>query len=214
MRVRFEHSAYNSPDGLILMGSSDYPGNIKTVMLEKDAVVGDDVPDTHGSYDLPYGVAAQCAIPEPDTNTVVLTGDQVARFGPGGLLAYLPNLNQNRREHACGGYNDADGSKVMLVAGGWLGGSDIIDSVEIRVGDSDAPWVYSTPLPFQSQANRIVNLGNVLYHMGGTNGNGIYKWEATSKEWIHLDDIISPRMKHAVSVINIDDSILDFCFGK
>merc|ERR1712110_1071097 len=122
MRVRFEHSAYNSPDGLILMGSSDYPGNIKTVMLEKDAVVGDEV---------------------PDTNTVVLTGPQVARFGPGGLLAYLPNLNQNRMNHACGGYSDADGSKVMLVAGGWLGGSDIIDSVEIRVGDGDAPWVFS-----------------------------------------------------------------------
>ena len=38
---------YNSKAGIILMGSSDYPGNIKTVMLEKDAVVGDDVPDTH-----------------------------------------------------------------------------------------------------------------------------------------------------------------------
>ena len=50
MRVRFEHSAYNSPDGLILMGSSDYPGNIKTVMLEKDAVVGDFHP--HGTADV------------------------------------------------------------------------------------------------------------------------------------------------------------------
>ena len=132
MRVRFEASSYNSEDGVILMGSSDYPGNIKTVMLEKDAVVGDDVPDTHGSFDLPYGVAAQCAIPEPETNTVVLTGSKVARFGPAGLLAELPNLNLNRLEHACGRYTARDGSKVMLVAGGWLGGSEVTDTVEIR----------------------------------------------------------------------------------
>ena len=86
----------------------------------------------------------QCAIQEPDTNTVVLTGrqvaitiiifitiinivfaiitiitcSQVAMFGPGGLLAYLTDLNQHRMNHACRGYYDADGSKVMLVAGG------------------------------------------------------------------------------------------------
>ena len=42
----------------------------------------------------------------------------------------------------------------------------------------------------------------------------IYKWEEGRNKWIHEDNIINERTKHAVSVITVDDSILDFCFGK
>ena len=83
----------------------------------------------------------------------------------------------------------------------------IIDSVEIMV---DAPWVFSTPFPRKTTGNRIANLDNVLYHIGGY-GSQMYKWEANSNEWTYLDYIINPRLSHALSVITVDVSILDFC---
>ena len=85
--------------------------------------------------------------------------------------------------------------------------------MEIRVGDGDAPWVFSTPFPRKTTGNRIANLVNVLYHIGGY-GSQMYKWEANSNEWTYLDDIINPRLSHALSVITVDVSILDFCFGR
>ena len=104
---------------------------------------------THGSFNLPYREAGQCAIPEPDTNTVVLTGSWVAGFGPGGLLADLLSLNQGRMDHAtCGGYTAGDGSKVMLVAGGWLGGFGRESVTETwKPGWETATHPGSTPCP-------------------------------------------------------------------
>ena len=173
-RQRYEHSAFVSEEGLMLMGSSDYPGSIFSIILDKNPVLGDDEPDSHRTYDLKYGMTSACAIQEPETNTVVITGgrgggqgDIVVRYGQNGFLADLPSLNDARLQHACGSYYLEDHTKVMLVAGG--NGDDgqyAGASVEIRVGDGDSPWVRTTPLPSAVEASRIATLNNNIYHMG------------------------------------------------
>ena len=53
-RPRYEASSFNSDDGVVLMGSSDYPGSIFAVILETP-VPGDDKPDSRRPWDLKYG---------------------------------------------------------------------------------------------------------------------------------------------------------------
>ncbi len=51
-----------------------------------------------------------CAIPDPDTDTVVVTGGQwqvvstVSVYNVQGWLEELPSLNTRRRRHACTSY--------------------------------------------------------------------------------------------------------------
>ena len=168
-RVRYQASDYDSDDGVILMGSSDYPGNLFAIQLDKDPVYGDGNVDTRRPWDMQHGGWQSCSIQERDTNTVVVIVETyVTRYGQNGFLAELPELNVGRFAHACGGYYQADGTKVMLVAGG-----DADGTVEIRRGDGDAPWVMTTPLPVIINYNihewaQIATLNNVLYHTGNT----------------------------------------------
>ena len=53
-----------------------------------------------------------CAIPDPITDTVVVTGGffekyQVSRYGEQGWLEYLPDLNYGRLSHACSSFTSS-----------------------------------------------------------------------------------------------------------
>ena len=100
---------------------------------------------------------------------MVIVGSQdghVTRYGQNGFLADLPTLNEDRIQNACGSYYLDDGTKVMMTAGGLGAGNVILDSVEIRVGDGQSPWVFTTPLPSAVESPRIATLNNVIYSTG------------------------------------------------
>jgi len=226
-RPRYEASAFDSEDGLILMGSSDYPGNIFAIILDKEPDLEDGLPDSHRPWDLRHGLTLGCSIPEPETNTVVIISAKqgedtnVVRYGQNGWLADLPSLNENRLSAACEGYVQDDGTKVMLVAGGTGAGNVFLTSTEIRKGDGDAPWVLTNPLPdtVGRALPRMITYNNIVYYTGGKHPNDGYrreimKWEADTEEWIYEAEMLRGRNGHGVSKVIVDDTILDYCFTK
>jgi len=182
---------------------------------------------TEGEYDgLPgfniiyHNTRSVCAIPDPTTNCVLLTGGYPAlrtasRYCANGIPRDLPYLNQGRRYHGCGVYRDDSGDQVFLVTGGFDGSNTISSTETLGTGTwSSSYWKNVNNLPRKISGVRGVTLGGVLYMMGGYDTSDssyrdeIYQW--TGQDWEEVGKMKKARGGHAVSTIRLDE-IKDFC---
>ena len=68
-------------------------------------------------FNLQYGLSAACSIPDPDTNTVVITGGRysekiTSRYNESGFIEFLGDLNFKRYEHGCASYVSDNNERV------------------------------------------------------------------------------------------------------
>ena len=112
------HSAWKTSEGILLMGgyyASD-AANTTTLIL----------PDGghRQGFNLVELSDGSCAIEDPETNSVILTGgyyydnkgsylNSVIRYNESGFVEYLPSLTSPRFLHGCGGYYNNDGNLVF-----------------------------------------------------------------------------------------------------
>ena len=111
---RASHCAWNSPQGIILIGGW-HTGNGDTteILLENG--------DTNPGFNLDYAIDYACAIEESDS--VIITGgaassgyarNSVTRYTADGSSTSLPNMKSGgRATHACGLYTTSSNSIVQ-----------------------------------------------------------------------------------------------------
>merc|ERR1719468_824107 len=103
-----------------------YPSYRTTTLITPD---GSQEP----GFPLKYVAYYACAIPDPVTDTVVVTGgllteNTVVRYGQQGWLEDLPDLITGRYIHACSSF--VSSGRVMFLVTGGYDGSDNLDSTE------------------------------------------------------------------------------------
>ena len=110
---RASHCAWNSPQGLILIGGW-HTGNQDTTEILLDG-------DSNPGFNLGYKTSNACGIEESET--VIITGgaaysgyawNYVKRYTADGSSTSLPNLKTARSDHACGLYTTSANSIVKL----------------------------------------------------------------------------------------------------
>ena len=106
---RYSHCNWQSSKGLYLMGGN---GNENSTTLITSPTTYVD-----GFKISPFREA--CAIPDTDTDSVVITGgwwlaylSSVTRYYVDGSKEELPNFNIARNDHGCSSYLDSQGNKV------------------------------------------------------------------------------------------------------
>ena len=115
------------------------------------------------------------------------------------------------------------GAQVLLVAGGWdTPNFSFINSVEILTEGASA-WVFTTPLPRDMAYNQGVSIDNKLFMVGGGNraSNGLIQaysdvmlWNAEESRWEKAGDMVQARSSHAVSSIEVTESLLAKCYSN
>jgi len=217
---RVGHSSWMTNKGLLLMGG--WLSDTTTEILPADG--GEGVP----SFELEYKTKYACSIPDLDSHSVVLTGggfDEdfsklVSRYNLHGFVEDLPQLTEGRFDHGCGSYRRADGTQVMLVAGGIDHRGLHVASTEILVGNSGS-WKTVTQLP-DLPHNREgyggikgATLGNTLYMSGGYDGmyehDEILEWKDDTEEWVEIGTMKMTRSFHSMTPITLEGEMLEFC---
>jgi len=218
---RSSHSSWMTNKGLLLMGG--WLSATTTELLPLDG--GEGVP----SFELEYKTKWACAIPDMDSHSVILTGGGltkeeeskfVSRYNLHGFVEYLPRLTEGRSDHGCGSYRRADGTQVMLVAGGLDYRSLNVASTEILVGNSGS-WQTVTPLPALPHNRegyggiQSATLGNTLYMSGGYDGmyehNEILEWKDDTEEWVEIGTMKMTRSFHSMTPITVEGDMLEYC---
>merc|ERR1712228_596098 len=83
------------------------------------------------SFDLKYDIISACSINLG--SSVLLTGGwdgsdvttRVSEYNVAGFVRDLPPLQQGRDNHGCSYYDNDDGTKTILVTGGWTGSLEL-----------------------------------------------------------------------------------------
>jgi len=209
VQQRWYHSSWRGEEGLVLLGGS-HSEKTSEILLPG----GTSVP----YFDMKYRTGAACAIPDHTTGTVTITGgvhtsSMVSQYGKYGWVQDLPSMNIPRWSHGCGAYYREDGTRVMLVAGGF---DNIFyrPSTELLIGNSDT-WIVTAYLPLPLYGNKIVTLDNEVFSAGGTGPDGtrdeVWGWDDSTQEWVFRYRMSRPRFNHAVSVVTTEEDIWTYC---
>ena len=149
--------AWNTSQGIMLMGGKDNPYNT-TLLLEDGS--------SQQGFDLVERIFYSCAIEDPKSGTVIITGGDdengvgttnVIRYGEQGFIENLPKMLSIRTSHGCAGYYDEDGMMVLLVSGGWANPTG-----EMLVVGNDA-WEYlGRPEPVYNTVTMVTFYNDVF----------------------------------------------------
>ena len=90
----------------------------------------------------------------------------VSRYNTRGLVEYLPQLKEGRRQHGCACYVSNKQTQVLLVTGGLDISLQEIDTTELLSSASQG-WRHVGRLPAAVQGIRAVTFGNTVYASGG-----------------------------------------------
>ena len=95
---RYEHVAWNTSEGVLLMGGGDYSSYMTTTLLLPGG-------GSRPGFLLKTSCYSCCAAVDPYTNTIILSsGSSVERYGMRGYLETLPSPSYSRSNHACAIY--------------------------------------------------------------------------------------------------------------
>merc|ERR1711902_458916 len=217
LEQRYHHSSWASPSGLILMGGR---GSKRTTeKIEADGT------STY-SFELKYDIDLACPINLG--STVVITGDRhdqtrVTEYSEAGFSRDLPQLQQGRYQHGCNYFNNQDGTRTLLVSGGYGLGEDnfnnyLLSSTELLV-ESASTWVYSGELPSPRGYLRGINIDDKILMTGGYTkgwiGTGddsiisdeILEFDSLTGQWKIVDRMIQTRGAHAMAAIDFDPGL-------
>ena len=108
--ARYHHCSWLSSQGLYLMGG---------IETESSTTLIHNTGDYEEGFQLRNPFREACAISDPDTDTVIITGGWygvylsfVTRYNVDGFDEKLPTINVARNGHGCSSYLDSEGHKV------------------------------------------------------------------------------------------------------
>ena len=180
-------------------------------------------------------VSYSCAIPDPVTSSLVLTGgyhslEAVSRYTEAGFEATLASLITGRFWHGCGGYiSEASGGQVLLVTGGVRADLSHLASTELM---TSGIWREVGRLPVASMLtglsldNEVIMFGqcSVLtcdclvssFNSGGYDGQHHYshilRFDKQTESWRGVGNMSEARAQHAVTSLPYD-AISQYCQG-
>merc|ERR1712066_664929 len=140
------------------------------------------------SFDLDYSTYDACAINLG--TTVVITGGfdsrtEVTEYSEAGPTGRdLPHLQQGRYWHGCSYFDNDEGTKTLLVTGGWTG-SDHLSSTEL-LEETATSWVLAGELPTPRCCLKVANINNLILTTGGYDGDyydDILEFSPSTGEW-------------------------------
>jgi len=210
LEQRYHHSSWASPSGLILLGGR---GSKRTTeKIQEDGT-------SSYSFELKYDLDLACSINLG--STVIVTGNRdqslqtrVTEYSEAGFSRDLPSLQQGRYQHGCSYYDNSDGTKTLLVSGGFghVPGWGYRSSTELLVGTASA-WVFTTgELPSPRWGLRGANIDNKILMTGGydgpnlsrpdnsNNSDEILEFDPLTGQWELVGRMIQNRSNHAVTV--------------
>jgi len=220
LEKRFGHSSWDSPAGVILMGGRD---SLRTsAKIEEDGT-------SAISFNMKYDTTYACAINLGSTVAItggVHTKTTVSEYSQEGWVRDLPLLQQGRYFHGCSYFVSDDGTKTLLVTGGWSGGySDgtYFSSTEL-LHDGSSSWVYSGELPTPRYGLRGGNIDTKVLMTGGRYWDGSWinytdilqfspptdPTNPRTAQWKLVANMTRARYRHAVSVIDYSQ-VAQFC---
>jgi len=223
-KTRYQHTAWESSQGLVLIGgfiTGGFPQDSRaTAELVRGGIMNFSLPDTRFS----------CAITDTATDSVILTGGlqtstKVSRYNQNGLVEELPILNHGRHGHSCGSYKDKmTDTLVLIVAGGrpefndgqW---NEQWTTEKYVVGDNK--WKVIKPLPsyplsggfLVHQEDTTVSINNKIFIFGGGYNGGTptedsLEFDSENEEWKKVGDMQLKRLMHATAPIKADQEKL------
>jgi len=213
VETRYSHSSWQTDQGVVLMGGakSGYTSEI----VPMDGEQGET------SFAMQDRIEWACALQDLTSESFILTGGQhsgrvVARYDMQGHVEDLPQLAVARYGHGCGSYLRGDGTQVFLVAGGYNNKyptPSMESSTEVLTTGSSA-WSMATPLPIAMWSVKGVTVSNILYMTAGYDGSqrdAILAWLDDEQKWVESGKMKMARDQHAVSTIQLDDPVMEFC---
>ena len=228
-QARWAHVSWETDQGVYLIGGSESSKTSEFILSYSGTGVGV-VQNSFGLkyytryISFPISISNQCylslylsnacGIKLSDDEYIITGGSYtnkiVSRYSKKGWQNDLPSLNTGRRGHACSTYTN-NGQQVLIVAGGGIDRTYVqTDSTEIHVLGSNK-WSSSTSLPRLLWDLRAVNIGNMIYVVGGfsqsssTTRNEILKYDPNNSEWTTAGNMKSVRWSPAASVILYSD---------
>merc|ERR1712227_688024 len=205
--VRYHHSSWTSPMGIVLMGGgSSYT---TTELLRDDG-------QSTEYFLLKYNTKYACSIQLEET--VVITGGSntmstASMYSIGGWVEDLPDLLTGRYNHGCGHYINNDNKMVYLVTGGYTDSNNIL-TTEILTSDEnswrqvgDLPTVPMSGLSGVSFNNNIIMTGG---YYGSYSYDYVLSYNTNDESWTLVGNMRSSRGFHAASVVPLDQ-IVDYC---
>merc|ERR1711988_1430978 len=229
LNSRFHHSSWASPSGVILLGGSYSYSYRQPRDRDTSERIQEDGTSVSG-FPLEYHLESACAINLG--SSVIITGgehshNKVSEYSESGFTRYLPELQQGRENHGCSYFDNEEGTKTLLVTGGYYNSFWSwyeLSSTELLVENS-AKWIYSGELPTPRYGLRGANIDQRVIITGGgncdedynnyNNNNNTYyddilEFKPSSGTWSLVDRMMVARRSHAVSVISTE-KINMFC---
>jgi len=203
------HVAWQTSEGLALVGGW---GNVYT------SILGPNGAETIIKYESDYEKWTPCGIPDPETETIIITGGNhknstgyyqssvVNRYDKHGKRERLPNMNIPRWLHACSSYKNDKGKTVLLVVGGYAG-TEKTETLEI----GDAKWKIHEDVGISSFLrpaavtlnNKIFVIARYLHKIVVWNpAKEKYETETEMKYWR------SANNGQFASVVNVDENFV------
>jgi len=159
-----------------------------------------------------------CSIPDPDTDTVLVTGGKitrntVSRYGKEGWIEdFSSGLKTGRDSHGCSSFLSKDKERVLLVTGGVDPNTQLISSTEVYFPSDGECREVPGALPRPMAGMQVVTLNNKVLLFGGTDID--YKSYADilqfsnskgEEKWSRVGEMSQSRVYHAVSIVNSND---------
>jgi len=205
--ARDSHTAWTPPslpDSIVLLGGSD------SANLTAETVPGG------GSFDLRHSGYSSCGIPDAG-DTIVLTGghghNYVTRYNVTGFVEELPQLPENRYDHACGAL---PATGALVVAGGVIPGlygsgytSSLTSSV-LTLLPGAANWTSLVSLPRPLFGARASIVGGRLrvtgsYRFGYYFSSEVFEYQPQPwNQWITIGRFQHLRSDHAVLSVGFE----------
>merc|ERR1719245_2419094 len=171
------------------------------------------------SFNMKYDTGNACAINLGSTVAITGVGEYpyttVSEYSNEGWVRDLPSLQQGRFYHGCSYFVSDDGTKTLLVTGGWS--HFYLSSTEL-LHDGSSSWTYTGDLPTPRAHFRGGNIDNKVLMTGGESQDSddySYTYYAEILEfspptnptnprtghWKLVANMTRARMSHAVSVV-------------
>jgi len=171
---------------------------------------------SHG-FDLTIPIYAACAIPDPDTDTLIITGGDpenetsTSLYNEDGFIESFGTLNHGRAHHGCTSYVTHN-KRIFMVTGG-----DYTDTTETKeIGEGKKWTVLKTGnlvgiSTGKISEMRLITINNVVFSFGGYGSkvgaiSSIFKFNVTQGKWhIQSYSMSRPRYLFGASVVDFND---------
>lgn len=194
--------------GIYLIGGTNRYSQRTTTLVKPDGT-------QEPGFALKYDADQACAIPDPDTETLVITGGRdsmntVAVYSDKGWQKDLMPLNIGRCNHACASYTSG-GRRMFLVSGGhrMIGAFSYTDSTEFFDPDLGF-WSAGAALPSPRQFLRATSIDNRILLFGGNDWSDtvldtILEYDISGDSYTQIGTMTEARKWHAISVVQYAD---------